>query len=115
MSFAFFIAIAIVVASCSTTKPNFVLNQNALLYSDSTYYVPYVGKSIEYYPTGEKKEEYTYLNGKREGAFTGWYQSGKKSIEGSFINNKKNGIWIWYDENGNIRSKMQYDKGVIKK
>ena len=46
-------------------------------------------------------ENYYYSNGTIAQEYIEYYESGQKKIEGSYINNKKNGEWSEWYENGN--------------
>ena len=96
------------------------------------------GKYVRYNGvTGEIIEQGNYLNGTKNGSYTKWFSNGLKRVEGTyskgmkesvwnyyfknetgslrisgkFTNGKRDGNWIFYDKNGNIRNKVNFQKG----
>ena len=55
---------------------------------------------IEYYPSGKKKAEIPYKNGKIKGLMTGWYESGRKLFEAPYKDGKREGVTVSFYENG---------------
>jgi antitoxin component YwqK of YwqJK toxin-antitoxin module len=57
----------------------------------------------EYYESGQLKEEYNYIDGKRNGLYQLYYESGQLWVKCNYINDKRNGLFqLYYDnDNGN--------------
>ena len=49
-------------------------------------------KHIKYYPNGNKKEEGTFKDGKKDGLWTWWYENGQKKKEVTYKDGKQEGI-----------------------
>ena len=93
---------------------------------------PYSGKMISLHENGEKNEEGTFKDGKREGLetvwyengnkfqeeifkdgvlhdeYTGWYENGNKKWEGTYKDGEKTGKWTHYNEDGTIDEVEEY-------
>ena len=66
----------------------------------------------EWYETGEKKAEYSFLNGKEHGIRSVWHQNGSLGEQGSMQFGMQEGDWkIWY-ENGQLQAQTTYTKGI---
>jgi len=99
--------------------------------------MPYSGRFIDYYYSGRKQGEGTFINGKANGLRTIYYQNGKLEAEtnyqggvengfhkeyyedgtlsqmGEFNNGKEEGIWEDYYPNGQVRLRSKYKNGEI--
>ncbi|WP_324023730.1 hypothetical protein QSV08_12830 [Maribacter sp. BPC-D8] len=71
-----------------------------LLVLKSSIYDPDNGKKIYYYSNGEKKLEYSLVNGKMEGISNVYYENGQLKKTGTYKNNLANGNFIEYNEEG---------------
>ncbi len=71
------------------------------------------GKSIEYYPTGIKRNEISYLGGIKSGPALFYDQNGSKSMEGAYKDDLSDGEWKVFDNNGKLKYQIHYDKGNI--
>lgn len=71
------------------------------------------GKSIEFYPTGLKKNEITYANGEKNGPAFFYDPDGVKSMEGNYKDDLSDGDWKIFDKDGKIKYRIQYEKGNI--
>jgi antitoxin component YwqK of YwqJK toxin-antitoxin module len=69
------------------------------------------GLWIEWYPSGQKKEEGSYKNGNEEGNSTKWHRNGQKEYEGSYKNGKKEGKWIEWRRDGKKDEVGSYKNG----
>jgi antitoxin component YwqK of YwqJK toxin-antitoxin module len=67
----------------------------------------------EYYPTGIKKNEVSYTEGKRNGQAVFYDENGLKSMEGSYLDDLSDGDWILYGNDGQITFRIKYKKGEI--
>jgi tetratricopeptide (TPR) repeat protein len=98
---------------------------------------PYTGRFIDYYYSGRKQGEGTFVHGKVNGLRTIYYQNGKKEVEkyykdglengldkeyyedetlsqkGEFVNGKEEGIWEDYYPNGQVKLRGNYHNGEI--
>jgi len=72
------------------------------------------GNTIVYFPSGAKKEERAYREGKKHGTWTNWTESGVKIAEAGFIDGKKDGAWFVWDDEGVKRYDMFYENGQKK-
>lgn len=101
------------------------------------YDVPYTGQFIDYYYSGKKQGEGTFINGRVNGHRKMYYQNGNISVErdysdgiengfeieyyedgslkqkGEFVNGKENGIWDMYFPNGQIKQRSNFIDGVM--
>ena len=62
------------------------------------------GESTSYYTNGAIAVLQHYVHGKAHGEDTGYFPSGKIRYKGKIENNNHVGVWIWYNEDGSIRS-----------
>lgn len=70
---------------------------------------PYSGKVIEFYDSGQKKQEKNFENGKLHSAYVYWYPNGSYHIQGNYINNKKDGFWQYWHKNGQKEKECNYN------
>lgn len=71
-----------------------------------------VGKWEEWYGSGEKKAEYSFLDGLEQGERKTWYPSGQLAEQGEMRFGKQEGIWkMWY-ESGSPMAETAYEKGI---
>lgn len=99
--------------------------------------LPYTGRFIDYYYSGRKQGEGTFMNGKVDGLRRIYYQNGKIEVEkiykdglengldkeyyedgalsqkGEFANGKEEGIWENYFPNGQVKLRGKYHNGEI--
>ena len=97
----------------------------------------YSGQFIDYYYSGRKQGEGTFLNGRLTGHRKMYYQNGKLAMErdykdgiengfeneyyedgslkqkGEFVNGKEEGIWESYHPNGQVKLRSKYHTGEI--
>ena len=71
-----------------------------------------VGKWEEWYGSGEKKAEYSFLDGLEQGQRTTWYPSGQIAEQGEMRFGKQEGAWKMWFESGAPMAETSYDKGV---
>ena len=71
------------------------------------------GLWIQWYPNGEKWTEIHYDNGEKEGEMVVYFKSGKVNYKSNYKNNRPHGEWIYYDGRGNKKKKVVYDTGEI--
>jgi hypothetical protein len=72
------------------------------------------GLTVIYYPSGAKKEERSYKEGKKDGVWTNWNETGTKVAEARFKDGKKDGFWYIWDDQGMKRYEMFYAMGEKK-
>ena len=99
--------------------------------------IPYTGNFIDYYYSGRKQGEGTFLNGMVNGLRKMYYQNGKLSAEryysngiesgiekeyfgdgslkqkGEFIDGKEEGVWEMYFPNGQIKQRSTFINGEM--
>ena len=97
----------------------------------------YSGQFIDYYYSGRKQGEGTFLNGKLNGHRKMYYQNGKLAMErdykdgiengfeneyyedgslkqkGEFVNGKEEGIWESFYPNGQVKLRSKYKSGEV--
>ena len=80
--------------------------------------IPYNGDTIhgvliEYSRNGYKREERTYVDGRREGlAFTYW-DNGRIKDQGRYNRGRKQGAWNTYSKGGQLTVEAIYDRGTL--
>ncbi|MCK4663421.1 MAG: hypothetical protein KAT68_11185 [Bacteroidales bacterium] len=67
-----------------------------------------LAKYYENYGYNKKKSVCDY-----NGSFIYYYESGKKHITGNYLNRNRVGEWITYYENGSVKYKDTYKKGIF--
>lgn len=65
----------------------------------------------EYYGNGQKREEVSYKDGKKDGLWTGWYENGQQQFEGKYKDGEREGLWTFWYENGQERGVENYKNG----
>ena len=66
-------------------------------------------KSTDWHENGQKKDEYTYENGKMHGPFTEWHENGQKAEESTFKDSDPHGLWIRWHDNGQKQSETIWE------
>ena len=61
---------------------------------------PFTGRAESFYENGQKKREWNYKDGKRDGLRTRWYKNGQKKREINYKDGKPDGLWTYWYENG---------------
>ena len=94
------------------------IDGSTLVTKDDQRYVPgsekpYSGVAVIYYENGEKKEEGTYKDGKKDGLWTGWYKNGGIIYKGGYENGQMNELWIWWHDNGEKSMERTFIKGSL--
>lgn len=98
---------------------------------------PYTGEFIDYYYSGRKQGEGTFLNGKLNGNRKMYYQNGRLVMErvykdgiengfekeyyedgslkqkGEFVNGKEEGTWESFYPNGQVKLRSKYKSGEV--
>ena len=70
------------------------------------------GEWVSYFHSnGEKKYEWNYKDGERDGLWTGWYENGQKEEEGTYKDGEWNGLWTWWYSNGQKKAEGTYKNG----
>ena len=67
-------------------------------------------KKSDYYETGEKKFEWAYTSGKKDGISKKYYKSGQLAGDLFFKNDIQTGLTMYY-ENGALKAKYKYESG----
>ena len=70
-------------------------------------------KSTDWHENGQKKDEYTYKNGKMHGPFTEWHENGQKAEDGTYKDGKEDGPFTLWHENGQKMSEGTYKDGKM--
>jgi antitoxin component YwqK of YwqJK toxin-antitoxin module/Tfp pilus assembly protein PilF len=66
------------------------------------------GRSITYFPNGNKESENEYAGGEKHGYEKNWYMHGQLQSEGWYQQGYREGTWYEYDEMGTLRAKTTY-------
>ena len=74
---------------------------------------PYTGKVFELFKNGQKRGQFHYKNGKKEGPGTTWHKNGQKAMEANYKDDKIEGLLLSWDKNGQKRSQFTYKDGRI--
>ena len=70
----------------------------------------YHGEFIAYHADGSKNYVQHYVHHVAEGADTGYFASGRTNYHGIYKRDKPVGIWTWYNEDGSVKSTIDYSK-----
>ena len=70
------------------------------------------GPTVLLYPSGKKRGDGNYVNGRLEGAFTEYGPTGKKLSEGAYKAGRKHGKWVFYWDNGKKQSEGEFREGA---
>jgi antitoxin component YwqK of YwqJK toxin-antitoxin module len=71
------------------------------------------GISLEYYPSGKKRSEVSFVEGKKNGKALFYDDNGLKSMEGSYLDDLSDGDWNLYGNDGKLLYQIKYAKGDI--
>ena len=98
------ISTTVIFCGCSKKeKVERVLSLDKIQVRNGVFYevnqeAPFTGLSQDFYPSGQKKAEVSYKDGKLHGAQATWHENGQKSLEANFKDAKKHGVEAaWYD------------------
>lgn len=72
------------------------------------------GRSITFYPNGQRESEGQYEQGNRTGTFVWWYSNGQQKTIGEYKNDETQGRWTWWHENGMREARADFVNGVRK-
>jgi len=64
-------------------------------------------------PNGNPVLECKYSEGKRNGVFRTWYANQIAELDGFYTFDLRDKDWIYYDESGNKKYILKYDKGAL--
>ncbi|HAN17524.1 MAG: hypothetical protein A2X13_02910 [Bacteroidetes bacterium GWC2_33_15] len=70
------------------------------------------GKDIRYYDNGNVMIRSTYSDGMLNGIYLSYTIDNTPITTGNYENNKRQGKWIFYDEQGKVKSEINYIDGV---
>ncbi len=69
------------------------------------------GKSITFYPNGQRESEGQYVNGQRVGTFVWWYANGQQRTVGEYQDDREHGQWTWWHKNGMKEARGEFLAG----
>ncbi len=74
-----------------------------------------IKKVVTKWDNGKKHEDYTLVNGKKNGGYISWHESGNMAAKGSYQYGKQEGIWTnWYDrDDGRKQFEGAYVDGIV--
>ncbi|MBN2668720.1 MAG: hypothetical protein JXR60_05760 [Bacteroidales bacterium] len=71
----------------------------------------YTGKIVGYYvEIDQKKYEEFYDKGIKSGVYRSWFKNGYLKMTGRYQNDKRVGVWKWYDEKGQLKYMLDYNR-----
>jgi antitoxin component YwqK of YwqJK toxin-antitoxin module len=70
------------------------------------------GRTVTYYPNGQKAMQANYRADKPHGTFVWWRSNGQKAIEGQYAAGKQVGSWAWWHPNGQKWIQGDYQAGL---
>ena len=93
-----------------------VLSDETIVRDDQRLYrindkIPWTGKVLRFYPSGQREFELRYHEGLREGLSNWWSDEGWIRHERSYSAGKLNGSWIQSYESGKHRQLQYYQQG----
>lgn len=68
-----------------------------------------IGMWTEYFVSGLKKSELTYVNNRPNGPAKTYFENGKLEAEGTWVGTRWTGDYTLYYDNGNVRQKFKYN------
>ena len=72
---------------------------------------PFTGVAVWKYGNGQKEQERTFKDGKREGTETWWHKNGKKKDESNFKDGREDGLSTAWHENGQKKWETTFKDG----
>ncbi|HRO38867.1 MAG TPA: hypothetical protein PLZ25_03015, partial [Flavobacteriales bacterium] len=69
------------------------------------------GPWTEYYATGEKRAEGSYVEGRKEGLWTFYHRGGEVEQKGNYREGLPQGEWRWFYPTGQLHREEHYRKG----
>jgi len=73
----------------------------------------FTGVALKKAVNGQVIEEQIYKAGVAHGFWREWYASGEKKFEGTFINGVGDGVWIQWNKKGNPVKEMTFKDGKV--
>ena len=70
------------------------------------------GTWTEWYPNGNKKSEWNYLDGKRNGTWVYSFENGETRLEENYREGKKEGVWKEYYQPGQILEQYTFSNNL---
>ena len=72
---------------------------------------PFTGRVVSYWDNGQKRWEWNYKNGLREGKATCWFLNGQRCIEENYKGGELDGKETLWFENGLVQQEKSYSRG----
>jgi antitoxin component YwqK of YwqJK toxin-antitoxin module len=66
-----------------------------------------------YFQEGKTYLECTYSDGQLNGLFKTWFENGKPEIEANYDHNVRDKDWKYFDETGNVRYVLKFNRGKL--
>ena len=108
------ICLALTLVSCSEEEKEVVLLQERdNLMFEPRQKIPFTGKNVMRWESGQKKLERTYKDGKLDGIEIRWYENGQKKLEKSYKDGKADGAEIRWYSNGEKKWETTYKDDKI--
>ena len=83
------------------------------LWYDKTKNIPITGKIFSNFPTGEKKSEMNYQNGRLYGPIIHWYSNGKRQSQFQYASGKLHGTGTYWYKDGQLQYRASYQQGLL--
>lgn len=81
---------------------------------ESHYYDrQHVGSETYWHENGQKSGEGRFKNGEQDGKFVTWYESGQKESESNYVNGNRHGQAVGWHENGQMSHQSFYKDGKL--
>jgi antitoxin component YwqK of YwqJK toxin-antitoxin module len=104
---------AAAIAACSSTKTHreFYADGQLEMEGQLRNGIP-VGTWIEWYPSGTKRTETSFVAGVEHGVRRHWFENGTPAAKASMKNGLRQGRWVLYFPNGQPQAESTYEQGV---
>ena len=91
-----------------------LVEQNKVYYEVNSN-TPYTGKAISDYPSGVTRHEWSFKDGRKDGAQISWHANGQKKSETYMKGGELDGADIRWYKNGKKRNERWFEDGIYVK
>ena len=92
------------------SSPSWSMTLDDLVEREGLYYEKFTDVPFSGEVTG--KEQGSFRNGEREGAWISYWDNGQLRSKGNWKNNKREGVWFNYVDNGTLDSEGNFTNGI---
>ena len=89
-----------------------LVNRDGLMYEGDSE-TPFTGVVVAKHENGQKKEEATWKDGKKDGPRTVFHENGQKYVEQTWKDGNLEGLETWWRENGQKHQEYNYKDGKV--